>query len=71
MVRKQEQNDQENTLIQNKVEILEELTNTLKKDEEVLKQNLIALNGQLQYNQGVQRTIQQLIGKLLNAPRTP
>jgi len=71
MVRKQEQNDQENTLIQNKVEILEELTNTLKKDEEALKQNLIALNGQLQYNQGVQRTIQQLIGKLLNAPRTP
>lgn len=53
-----------------RTEGLEELMNILKKDEEILKQNLIGMNSQLQYNQGVQRTIQQLIGKLLNAAQS-
>jgi len=63
MSKKQETNESIQIEV-NKTEGLEELFANLKKDEEVLKQNIIIAQGQLQYNQLLQRAIQQLIEKL-------
>ena len=49
----------------NKTEGLEELSTNLKKDEETLKQNMIAIQAQLQYNQVLQSSVKKIIEKLL------
>jgi len=54
----------ETVIVVNKTEGLEEFSINLKKDEEALKQNMIAIQAQLQYNQIIQKSVQQLISKL-------
>lgn len=60
MAKKQEINEKSQE-ISSKFDCLQELMTILKKDEETIKQNIMGATAQLQYNLGIQRTIQKLI----------